>query len=46
MFTRATSLCSSVQLMQHDDDDNMPIVFRYTVANLGELKFYLAPKVE
>ena len=46
MFTRATSLCSSVQLMQHDDDDNMPIVFRYTVANLGELKFYLAPKAE
>jgi proliferating cell nuclear antigen len=46
MFTRATSLCSSVQLMQHDDDDNMPIVFRYTVANLGELKFYLAPKVD
>ena len=46
MFTRATSLCSSVQLMQHDDDDNMPIVVRYTVANLGELKFYLAPKVD
>ena len=46
MFTRATSLCSSVQLMQHDDDDNMPIVLRYTVANLGELKFYLAPKVD
>lgn len=46
MFTRATSLCSSVQLMQHEDDSDMPIVFRYTVANLGELKFYLAPKVE
>lgn len=46
MFTRATSLCSSVQLMQHEDDENMPIVFRYTVANLGELKFYLAPKAE
>lgn len=46
MFTRATSLCSSVQLMQHDEDENMPIVFRYTVANLGELKFYLAPKVD
>lgn len=46
MFTRATGLCSSVQLMQHDKDENMPIVFRYTVANLGELKFYLAPKVE
>ena len=46
MFTRATSLCSSVQLMQHECDSDMPIVFRYTVANLGELKFYLAPKVE
>jgi proliferating cell nuclear antigen len=46
MFTRATSLCSSVQLMQHEYDSDMPIVFRYTVANLGELKFYLAPKVE
>jgi proliferating cell nuclear antigen len=46
MFTRATSLCSSVQLMQHEDDSDMPIVFRYTVANLGELRFYLAPKVE
>jgi proliferating cell nuclear antigen len=46
MFTRATSLCASVQLMQHGEDENMPIVFRYTVANLGELKFYLAPKVE
>lgn len=46
MFTRATSLCASVQLMQHESDENMPIVFRYSVANLGELKFYLAPKVE
>jgi proliferating cell nuclear antigen len=46
MFTRATSLCASVQLLQHADEENMPIVFRYTVANLGELKFYLAPKAE
>lgn len=46
MFTRATSLCASVQLMQHASDENMPIVFRYSIANLGELKFYLAPKVE
>lgn len=46
MFTRATSLCSSVQIMQHASDENMPIVFRYSIANLGELKFYLAPKVE
>lgn len=46
MFTRATSLCASVQILQHADEENMPIVFRYTVANLGELKFYLAPKAE
>mgnify|MGYP006267764139 CR=1 FL=1 len=46
MFTRATSLCASVQLMQHAEDENMPIVFRYNIANLGELKFYLAPKVQ
>jgi proliferating cell nuclear antigen len=46
MFTRATSLCGSIQLMQHAEDENMPVVFRYTIANLGEIKFYLAPKVE
>ena len=46
MFTRATSLCASIQIMQHSSEENMPIVFRYAVANLGELKFYLAPKVE
>jgi proliferating cell nuclear antigen len=46
MFTRATSLCASVQLMQHDSAEDMPIVFRYSIANLGELKFYLAPKVD
>lgn len=46
MFTKATSLCASIQIMQHSEDENMPIVFRYAVASLGELKFYLAPKVE
>ena len=43
LFTKATNMCSSVQLMQ---DVDMPIVFRYTIANLGDLKFYLAPKVD
>ncbi len=46
MFTRATSLCASVQLLQHAEDDSMPIIFRYAVANLGELKFYLAAKAD
>ena len=43
LFTKATNMCSSVQLMQ---DVDMPIVFRYTIANLGDLKFYLAAKVD
>jgi proliferating cell nuclear antigen len=46
MFTRATSLCASIQILQDSRDKNMPIVFRYAVANLGELKFYLAPKID
>lgn len=46
LFTKATNMCSSVQLMQDSENDNMPIVFRYTIANLGDLKFYLAPKIE
>jgi proliferating cell nuclear antigen len=46
LFTKATNMCSSVQLMQDSETPNMPIVFRYTIANLGDLKFYLAPKCE
>ena len=46
LFTKATGMCSSVQLMQDSTQENMPIIFRYTIANLGEIKFYLAPKVE
>jgi len=46
LFTKATNMCSSIQIMQDSENDSMPIVFRYTIANLGDLKFYLAPKVE
>lgn len=42
LFTKATGMCSSVQIMQ--EDDNRFLVLRYNVANLGELKFYLASK--
>jgi proliferating cell nuclear antigen len=41
MFTKATILCPIVQIIQESDDS--PIIFKYTIANLGELKFYLAP---
>lgn len=46
LFTKATNMCSSVQLMQDSTNENMPIIFRYTIANLGDLKFYLAPKID
>jgi proliferating cell nuclear antigen len=43
MYTKATSMCSSVQILQNSSNSDMPIIFRYTIANLGDLKFYLAP---
>lgn len=46
LFTKATGMCSSVQLMQCSRDSEMPLVIRYSVANLGELKFFLAPKTD
>jgi proliferating cell nuclear antigen len=46
LFTKATNMCSSIQIMQDSKNENMPIVFRYTIANLGDLKFYLAPRVD
>jgi proliferating cell nuclear antigen len=45
MFTKATNLCASVQLFQDSESSEMPIIIRYAIANLGEVKFYLAPKV-
>lgn len=43
IFTKATSMCSSVQIMQ--EESNRFLVLKYNVANLGDLKFYLATKV-
>jgi len=44
IFTKATGMCSTVQIMQ--EDENRFLVLKYNVANLGELKFYLATKIE
>jgi len=43
IFTKATSMCASVQIIQ--EIGNRFLVLKYNVANLGELKFYLATKV-
>ena len=45
LYTKATNMCSSIQIMQDSIHQDMPIIFRYTIANLGELKFFLAPNI-
>jgi proliferating cell nuclear antigen len=42
MFTKGTILCSVVQILQSPIPDSH-IVFHYTIANLGDVKFFLAP---
>lgn len=46
LFTKATGMCSSVQILQHKSDSEMPVVLKYSIANLGDMKFYLAPKID
>lgn len=43
MFTKATNVCSNVTVHQNQDG---AIMFRYSIANLGEIDFYLAPNTE
>jgi proliferating cell nuclear antigen len=40
LFTKCTSLCPSIELYLKND---YPLILRYTVANLGEVKLVLAP---
>lgn len=40
LFTKCTNLCSTVELLLKND---YPLVIRYMVASLGELKWALAP---
>jgi proliferating cell nuclear antigen len=41
LFTKCTNLCSSVQIHLKND---YPLVLRYMVANLGEVRLVLAPQ--
>src|SRR6056300_1744275 len=42
IFTKATSMCASVQILQ--EEANRFLILKYNVADLGELRFYLATK--
>jgi proliferating cell nuclear antigen len=39
IFTKATNICSNIEIMQSRDG---PIAFKYSIANLGEVTFFLA----
>lgn len=43
IFTKATNLSSTVSIQNHVDG---PISFKYQIANLGEIYFYLAPSTD
>ena len=42
-FCRGDSLSESVNLMM---SENTPLVVEYKIHNIGQLKFYLAPKLQ
>lgn len=43
LFTKATPLSNSIQIFLKND---FPMIIQYTIANLGQLKFALSPKVD
>lgn len=42
LFTKATSMCSTVRIVQ--EEHNRFLTLKYNVANLGEMNFYMATK--
>ena len=43
LFTKCTNLCNSIEMYMKN---NFPIVIKFTVGSLGNLKLALAPKIE
>lgn len=43
MFTKSTNMSQNLEVFM---GEGMPVILRYCIANLGDLKFYLAPNVE
>lgn len=41
LFTKSTNLCNTIDLYLRND---YPLILKYNVANLGEIRFCLAPK--
>lgn len=45
-FTKSTNMCSTMKIQQSSPSDKIPIIFVYNVANLGEIEFLLAAKLD
>jgi len=43
LFTKSTNLCNTIEIQLKN---KYPLIMKYNVANLGEIKFCLAPKVK
>ena len=43
LFTKSTNLCNTIELYLKND---YPLILKYQVANLGEIKYCLAPRTE
>ena len=43
LFTKSTNLCNTIELYMKN---NYPLILKYNVANLGEIRFCLAPKAD
>jgi len=46
LFTKATNMCSTMKIQQSSPTDKMPIIFVYNIANLGQIEFLLAAKLD
>ena len=43
LFSKCTNLCPSIEMYLKND---YPLIIKYLVASLGEIKLCLAPKIE
>ena len=46
LFTKATSMCSTMKIHISEPTERIPIIFVYNIANLGEIEFFLAARSE
>ena len=46
LFTKATNMCSTMKIHLSEPTEKIPIIFVYNIANLGEIEFFLAARLD